>query len=560
MNSDSTSGGGPSQKKSIVSVLNSTDVRIADVAGNPSVAARETKGPAGVNRLLVSDPVINDATEQFPSVTSPRPSETLSSPRRSSSSSPLASPLPQGPSNVTRRSNRLKKTRHTSDQSDMSATPYYTVVGTRSDQVFGVGGPRDSFGENYAKLDEASWGVRTTITAGSAAAGSERDKQKMGRSLSRKLSGKFRKDRSGGGSDENVATSRGRLTSKDGPAPPKQTRPSLSKDSSEKKAADDQCTPYIYSMKKQAQSETDLSGRERAVPGIPKFWRLFGRSKSRERNEGGNMGDAPPLPALPKHSPRGQGPSSSPHKSSRSKPNGPPSGRPSTGTRSSTSEVPSPSFWHSERSSSSSLDDVPPLPNLPPNLTRYATVDTDYRSQKPKSPRIASPPRNVHVGPEEEPQRSGNTTERSGSPHIPLFSTTGVINSFPPRRSLDPPPKNSQTPSHTHSPTSPPPRPPRSTQRPKLVQPNPTSFGDEILYPSVMKGSTRSIPKMTFREMDFEKRPNLSEQEKADRWDALLQKSDAAGGTLHFGGDNDKLASDDLRFSRTLSELALDDD
>jgi len=65
---------------------------------------------------------------------------------------------------------------------------------------------------------------------------------------------------------------------------------------------------------------------------------------------------------------------------------------------------------------------------------------------------------------------------------------------------------------------------------------------------------------MTFREMDSERRRNLTEQEKADRWDALLQKSDAAGGTLHFAGGNDKLASDDLRFSRTLSELALDDD
>ncbi len=63
---------------------------------------------------------------------------------------------------------------------------------------------------------------------------------------------------------------------------------------------------------------------------------------------------------------------------------------------------------------------------------------------------------------------------------------------------------------------------------------------------------------MTFREINPEKRLNLTEQEKADRWDALLQKSDAAGGTLHFG-ENDKLASDDLRFSRTLSELALDD-
>jgi hypothetical protein len=67
---------------------------------------------------------------------------------------------------------------------------------------------------------------------------------------------------------------------------------------------------------------------------------------------------------------------------------------------------------------------------------------------------------------------------------------------------------------------------------------------------------------MTFREIDSreaKKRQMLTEKEKADRWNALLEKSDAAGGTLHFGGGDDKLPSDELRFSRTLSELARDD-
>jgi hypothetical protein len=77
-----------------------------------------------------------------------------------------------------------------------------------------------------------------------------------------------------------------------------------------------------------------------------------------------------------------------------------------------------------------------------------------------------------------------------------------------------------------------------------------------------MKPSTRPSPKMTYRELAPGKGDNtkLSEKEKADRWVALLEKSDAAGGTLHFGGIGDKLPSDDLRFSRTLSELARDDD
>jgi len=68
---------------------------------------------------------------------------------------------------------------------------------------------------------------------------------------------------------------------------------------------------------------------------------------------------------------------------------------------------------------------------------------------------------------------------------------------------------------------------------------------------------------MTFREInnsDFQNKGwALTEQEKADRWDALLKKSEAAGGTLHFGGEDDKLPSDELRFSKTLSELARDD-
>jgi hypothetical protein len=49
----------------------------------------------------------------------------------------------------------------------------------------------------------------------------------------------------------------------------------------------------------------------------------------------------------------------------------------------------------------------------------------------------------------------------------------------------------------------------------------------------------------------------LTEQEKADRWDDLLEKSDRAGGTIHIG--NAKLPSDSLRFSdySTLTILAL---
>ena len=40
----------------------------------------------------------------------------------------------------------------------------------------------------------------------------------------------------------------------------------------------------------------------------------------------------------------------------------------------------------------------------------------------------------------------------------------------------------------------------------------------------------------------------LTEQEKSDRWNDLLERSARAGGTLHLGTE-DRLPSDQLRFS-----------
>ena len=104
----------------------------------------------------------------------------------------------------------------------------------------------------------------------------------------------------------------------------------------------------------------------------------------------------------------------------------------------------------------------------------------------------------------------------------------------------------------------------QSVQQPEHSGRN--SFGDETLYPPVIKkdSSFRIMQKMTFRELNSSDPANrswvLTEQEKADRWDALLRKSEAAGGTLHLRGVDDKLLSDELRFSKTLSELAHDDE
>jgi len=104
----------------------------------------------------------------------------------------------------------------------------------------------------------------------------------------------------------------------------------------------------------------------------------------------------------------------------------------------------------------------------------------------------------------------------------------------------------------------------QSVQQPEHSRTNP--FSDENLYPPVIKkkdSKFQIMEKMTFRELNSSDPSNrnraLTEREKADRWDALLKKSEAAGGTLHLRGVDDKLPSDELRFSRTLSELARDD-
>lgn len=611
---------------------------------------------------------------------SPLASPPMSPPPLSSppvSLTPL-SPPPWGSSQrTTNKSNKLRKARHTSDESELSHSPYYTVVGTRSDQVFSVGGPRDSFEAGYSDMEKATWGIRSTITAGRANTsgdGGEKEKSSIGKSLSRKLSGRFIKVKEREMSPENKDPStvvgvgggggassgnRGRAsTSQDGQGRgrvrPKSSRgagvPAMATSTNSPKSiytdeekggeSDDRCFPSLYPLKKHAQSEADLSSRERDEEKekekesdgmIPRLRRFFGggRSKSRERNEvvegehGRKTDKPPPLPALPKNyvsalndiytpiyarqhqaklnststSPRTSHKSPGRSRSAKSSPTTLPP-RPSTATTPtrSSSDVP---YWsqrsHSAGSSATSLQEVPPMPSPLPDLKRYTTDDGDSRSKtkasKDTTATSTRSPRTIHANTEGDSHKppldadvhTRSHMERSESPPIPSFSTAEPINSFPPRRSSDQRSKNSptsptalnaSTPSPTNlspkSPQSPPPRPARSPQRPSpkvLVHSRTNSFSDEALYPPVMKNgdsSTRSIPMMTFRELekrtDNVARKRLTEQEKADRWDALLEKSEAAGGTLHFAGGDDKLPSDELRFSKTLSELARDDE
>ena len=76
-----------------------------------------------------------------------------------------------------------------------------------------------------------------------------------------------------------------------------------------------------------------------------------------------------------------------------------------------------------------------------------------------------------------------------------------------------------------------------------------------------LSSSIHSKSSLKFREMGSgeggKDKKVLTEKEKADRWDDLLERSDRAGGTIHIG--NTKLLSDSLRFSdySTLTTSAL---
>ncbi|ESK87672.1 hypothetical protein Moror_1894 [Moniliophthora roreri MCA 2997] len=185
---------------------------------------------------------------------------------------------------------------------------------------------------------------------------------------------------------------------------------------------------------------------------------------------------------------------------------------------------------------------------------------------------------------------------RPGSPSIPQFSTSGAINTWTKRSSPngDDQPRGRSS-SMTTSPSRPlaapaPPLPTRSPRRPSLAKSPSTApvpetsrsytshstspsqsavptvtrpMLDDLVIPS--RKSTSALPNrsvsagttpshratMIFREMPKRSyTEHLTEKQKADKWDALLQKSAQAGGTLHLSGnDTDRLESDELRFS-----------
>jgi len=484
---------------------------------------------------------------------------------QSLSSPHLASPIAQRPLSASPqpmvKNNKLKKAINTPLQGELLHKSSYIVASKRGNQIFGISDQSDSIEGAISEMD----GATQMTTEADMPVINDEDKNKMSisRSLSRKLSEKFRKDKS-----PDLTTNKRRTNvSKD-------VRTYLGSRGSPQM---NENTPIGYLDTGDEDQREIARGRERRREigmeressdrrMFPKMRQLFGgRSKSREMNGIQSEHKPPSLPALPKHcmndrytairSPREQQKiksSSFPcsHESNCSQSTKSTStslsGRPSTATtpaRSFSSDAPSASTPRNRSRSAGSLmtmfKEAPPMPSPLPDLRRYAN-DPHSRPRIWKDKHISDAigtrsPHTVHASAEEGPSvlhhDNMNDTvdiERFDSPPIPpLFSSS---------------------------------RPVQSVQQPEHSRTN--SFSDETLYPQVIKkkdSNFRITQKMTFRD-PASRNWALTEQEKADRWDALLKKSEAAGGTLHLRGVDDKLLSDELRFSRTLSELAYDDE
>lgn len=263
---------------------------------------------------------------------------------------------------------------------------------------------------------------------------------------------------------------------------------------------------------------------------------------------------------------------------------------------------------HSTRSSSSSYgEEVPPMPNsvrpgvgqhiLGPNELRRFDSDRakDTQAAAAAAPKSRKPSRShsepVDHGrsadspdeciplPAPPRRRERGPHERSPSPTLPSFSTDGVVNHFaspalplpefgqipprPARSSRRKPasielPGPSSTPIHSQLPATPrTPRPhPQVSVDTYRISPSAAAHGQmkpvlvtsptsSLTSPSSSISSPNKSP-LTFREIESP-RQAWTEQEKADKWEALLERSARAGGTLHLSESG--LLSEQMRLS-----------
>jgi len=266
---------------------------------------------------------------------------------------------------------------------------------------------------------------------------------------------------------------------------------------------------------------------------------------------------------------------------------------------------------HSTRSSTSSYgEEIPPVPKS--NLGQYILapselrrLDSDQSKEEVPAPRKSRKPSRSHSEPVDHgrstssaedalqslplpPRRPGTGSrdrgERPPSPTLPSFSTEGIVNNFstpslpltefgqaPPRpqrssrrkpASIELPPASASFAVSSRSPVTPrTPRPriqvsehdvplnrsPTSTlNNVSTTNSTPLSPASSSVSPSSTVSSQTRSP-LTFRELESP-RHAWTEQEKVDKWEALLERSARAGGTLHIGETG--LLSESMRLSQ----------
>ncbi|KAG1877222.1 hypothetical protein F4604DRAFT_1580896 [Suillus subluteus] len=277
--------------------------------------------------------------------------------------------------------------------------------------------------------------------------------------------------------------------------------------------------------------------------------------------------------------------------------------RPSMATSSSSpnsSEMASASFFHMSHSRGSSVssygeETVPGYPSMgdrhivpPRELHKILGNHTKDQGSMSHSGRRSYSSGRSYSGqatPTAEGKADDQHQETSPRTHTsPITHPIHSLTSLRTHRLVEKPP----TAAHTHllpdgnTSLSPPPRPARGAIRCRLSESEPspsqstfaTTDGESnsrisLQAPSTlseastakMRTSLRSSTStsrdasssqlrsaVNYRELNAPRRPPLTEREKADIWDDLLERSAQAGGTLHIGGGGE-LESDNLRFS-----------
>ncbi|KAJ7715784.1 hypothetical protein B0H14DRAFT_649867 [Mycena olivaceomarginata] len=188
-------------------------------------------------------------------------------------------------------------------------------------------------------------------------------------------------------------------------------------------------------------------------------------------------------------------------------------------------------------------------------LDEWTIINTPAEEHPPSLPH---PPRRLPM-----PSHLQRRTHRlSDTPSIPEFSTVNPVNAFTARK---PPVTDKPRVLSMLSTLEPaPPRPSLTLQDDARGQLSSVgSVASSTAAPTArqkrQQQRSTSLPRaepLTFRGMSEKAAQALTEKEKADRWDDLLQRSDRAGGTLHLG-TSEELPSDDmsLRYSTSSAQL-----